>query len=1010
MTAEDKVCLKESVMGLVSNGIRPILDEESHIKNMIARIVVEMIKREWPQHWPDMLNELDMLTKFGEAQTELVLFVLLRLAEDVVTFQALPAQRRREIQSTMTLNMDRLFAFMLNILQQSVQHYQQLKADPGNTVKAQGLCRVALAALNTLAGYIDWVSVIHITEKNCKLLEMLCVLLSEPELQLEAAECLLIAVSRKGKMEDRVPLLVLLGDEPIQYILSVAQMVHGGKMQEKHYVFLKRLCQVLCALGSQICSLTLAPDIKVKTPGNFGKYLDSLLSFTKHPSQFLVFSTLATWGSIFRHEVLSRDPQLLAVVPEFLRAAMVNMAKVGCPSRDDSPSCEYSRLDFDSDEDFSSFFNSFRATMGDVVRAACRLDPKTGFRIAEEWMKYVVSQPLSAGPNNLIPSEGLCGLQSPALLQWDAMTFFSECVTGQMFRTLHKEEVPVTEGISLLQKVLAYETNDPFVLSYVLTNLSSLFPFVTYVNTYVSSVLSKLLAAVTFELPADRKVPRSRSVKNVRRHACSSLIKISRDYPDLLLPHFDLLYTSVRTLLGGDQSLTQMEKCALIEVIVLVSNQLKNYEQQRNFLDQLLHPIISIWLSEEIQRAVSGPDEFISYVGAAMLGYEQKEEELYRVNHYRLCFCCCAMLAVVKRARWPNDLEEAKSGGFLSGLNDLPLYRNPCTGVVLKVLDSLLALIRTHNHLNAPEVLAKTGDWFRKAMDLSDFEKKTILGLFQPVLDLYEKPVNKTPLDRIQIFFCTMIDSCYQFLGNCGPSLQHDFYSIADLGPRLLRSAFSNLDGITDFRLRAMLRVFVKPFILSCPPEKYESLICPIFGPLLTYLHQRLSHKWLMIKHRTLVSEEENCESQEVLDDQVMRLLTRDVVDLIVACCVTKKSSDNNVGLTDGLHGAGQAPGEDDEMMGTESVAPGSLELTELGKVLMANEEVSAAVLVLSYSPLVWTDTIACQKAASQLCWTLFKQVLSGVLPSDTALCFFSNVLCGLQTHGQHESVMVVLV
>lgn len=54
-----------------------------------------------------------------------------------------------------------------------------------------------MATLNTLAGYIDWVSLVHITSGNCHLLEILCLLLSEPELQLEAAECLLIAISRK---------------------------------------------------------------------------------------------------------------------------------------------------------------------------------------------------------------------------------------------------------------------------------------------------------------------------------------------------------------------------------------------------------------------------------------------------------------------------------------------------------------------------------------------------------------------------------------------------------------------------------------------------------------------------------------------------------------------------------------------------------------------------------------------------------------------------------------------
>lgn len=64
-------------------------------------------------------------------------------------------------------------------------------------MQAQANCRVGVAALSTLAGYIDWVSMSHITAESCKLLEVLCLLLNEQELQLGAAECLLIAVSRK---------------------------------------------------------------------------------------------------------------------------------------------------------------------------------------------------------------------------------------------------------------------------------------------------------------------------------------------------------------------------------------------------------------------------------------------------------------------------------------------------------------------------------------------------------------------------------------------------------------------------------------------------------------------------------------------------------------------------------------------------------------------------------------------------------------------------------------------
>ncbi|EPY76699.1 exportin-5 isoform 3 [Camelus ferus] len=960
MSRLEKVYLKNSVMELIANGTLNILEEENHIKDVLSRIVVEMIKREWPQHWPDMLIELDILSKQGETQTELVMFILLRLAEDVVTFQTLPPQRRRDIQQTLTQNMERIFSFLLNTLQENVNKYQQVKTDNSQDPKAQANCRVGVAALNTLAGYIDWVSMNHITAENCKLLEMLCLLLNEQELQLGAAECLLIAVSRKGKLEDRKPLMVLFGDVAMHYILSAAQTADGGGLVEKHYVFLKRLCQVLCALGNQLCAL-LGVDSDVETPTNFGKYLESFLAFTTHPSQFLRSSTQMTWGALFRHEILSRDPLLLAIIPKYLRASMTNLVKMGFPSKTDSPSCEYSRFDFDSDEDFNAFFNS-----------------GTG--------------------------EGrLCSIFSPSFVQWEAMTFFLESVINQMFRTLDKEEIPVNDGIELLQMVLNFDTKDPLILSCVLTNVSALFPFVTYRPEFLPQVFSKLFSSVTFETIEESKAPRTRAVRNVRRHACSSIIKMCRDYPQLVLPNFDMLYSHVKQLLSNELLLTQMEKCALMEALVLISNQFKNYERQKVFLEELMAPVAGIWLSEDMHRVLSDVDAFIAYVGADRKSCEPGLEDPCGLNRARffavqtsivsgsvtasltnlasghvvestMSFCVYSILGVVKRTCWPTDLEEAKAGGFVVGYTPTgnPVFRNPCTEQILKLLDNLLALIS----FSMPCV---TFTWHY--LELL-FVQECILGVLQalrtglpqPLLELNDSPVYKTVLERMQRFFCTLYENCFHILGKAGPSMQQDFYTVEHLATQLLSSAFVNLNNIPDYRLRPMLHILSKvlsPLVLFCPPEHYEALVSPILGPLFTYLHMRLSQKWQVINQRSLLcgedeTTEENPESQEMLEEQLVRMLTREVMDLITVCCVSKKSAD---------HGAAPAAdGDDEEMMATEVTPSAMAELTDLGKCLMKHE------------------------------------VLSGTLLADAVTWLFTSVLKGLQTHGQHDGCMASLV
>lgn len=47
----------------------------------------------------------------------------------------------------------------------------------------------------------------------------------------------------------------------------------------------------------------------------------------------------------------------------------------------------------------------------------------------------------------------------------------------------------------------------------------------------------------------------------------------------------------------------------------------------------------------------------------------------------------------------------------------------------------------------------------------------------------------------------------FHILGNAGPSMQQDFYTVEGLASQFLNSAFINLNNIPDYRLRPMLRI-----------------------------------------------------------------------------------------------------------------------------------------------------------------------------------------------------------
>lgn len=65
-----------------------------------------------------------------------------------------------------------------------------------------------------------------------------------------------------------------------------------------------------------------------------------------------------------------------------------------------------------------------------------------------------------------------------------------------------------------------------------------------------------------------------------------------------------MFYSHVQKLITTDVTLGQMERFSLVEALVLIINQFKDYAKQKVFLDQMLGPLITDWTSEEISKSV----------------------------------------------------------------------------------------------------------------------------------------------------------------------------------------------------------------------------------------------------------------------------------------------------------------------------------------------------------------------------------------------------------------------
>ena len=58
-------------------------------------------------------------------------------------------------------------------------------------------CKVCQAVLEALAAYLDWMNVSYVFQDSGRILQQLCGLLNDSNLQLPAAECLIIIANRR---------------------------------------------------------------------------------------------------------------------------------------------------------------------------------------------------------------------------------------------------------------------------------------------------------------------------------------------------------------------------------------------------------------------------------------------------------------------------------------------------------------------------------------------------------------------------------------------------------------------------------------------------------------------------------------------------------------------------------------------------------------------------------------------------------------------------------------------
>lgn len=103
-----------------------------------------------------------------------------------------------------------------------------------------------------------------------------------------------------------------------------------------------------------------------------------------------------------------------------------------------------------------------------------------------------------------------------------------------------------------------------------------------------------------------------------------------------------MFYNHVKNLFASDTTLSQMEKCAMMESLILISNQFKDFAKEKAFLDELMSSVVAQWTSEEMKKCVLTSVSFALPIHPVKIFIVKSDED--DDDELNLFTACCVTL------------------------------------------------------------------------------------------------------------------------------------------------------------------------------------------------------------------------------------------------------------------------------------------------------------------------------------------------------------------------------
>ncbi|KAF9967178.1 hypothetical protein BGZ70_010521 [Mortierella alpina] len=686
---------------------------------------------------------------------------------------------------------------------------------------------------------------------------------------------------------EREKIIWPLLDEGGMGLIADAYSAHSTQtLQGDAYLFIQKLVQATVNLGEQ----QLCAKRNAHVPKELSRFLQLLYSMAAHPSVLISSIVGFFWTTLLGHDTFSKDLTVHGFVPPLLELYSVHLAKGFENRRTVDPIYRhFAAVDFDS-------LAEFRARAGQT------------FQKAADVIHYGVP---------IVPLDALLWVANKV----------SEALQVEF---LDRENGPRDYGRPAANDIGKRRQVGSLAAFTDMFRLNS---------AQLFRCLDKLFKAVEYPLAQTN----ANDVRELRRRAAITLVKIGRAIPDTLYPIYSEIESAVQQLIHR-RVISMGEKKTMLSFLLVIGFNSAVDQERKAIFEKVVLPVATDFQCAELQEALSSTAQFMVYIGAKELSdactQTLQPEEISSLKdtivgrRSTLSWSIDTLLTFMKETVDSKNPQKQDLWGY-------------CLG---SMLPNLLSTIRCLNAINDESLWAGFAPEVGHILQMSPEEKEMMVTgkISNSTAGTTGLSVTRL-IAELKTWLSVTKDHSYRFLAQIsllGPA----FYSIPSLQTVLEHSLFGHVDNLTNRQLRFLINSCVQPLVIHCPKEYMAAVLSHLLMVLFPYLHQRLQRDWKLASEEGLVMDEKDDPedrdvSDEIVTEMMLRDLTRYVSEFLFSILDYSKHKPT-----------GPAPGV--------QITSAHKEITPLALFILSSDAIAQSVIPLICSIITFEDTRACMRAA----------------------------------------------